>query len=170
MSNDLLRYTFASSARRACWLASVVILLVGCNQERPPGPAAAPAQAGDVVLLYIRASNSEYFFDLENHMSHPIYFRGTKSFWSDTTPVDTSIECTDTKSKEATVSAFPIIDSARGHEPPHIKVSPGERIRLRLNTAEGDGASLAQFKGGHCQIRLRLLNTNEVVESNEFQS
>jgi hypothetical protein len=80
----------------------------------------APAYAGDLLLLYRSASDTEYLFDLENHSTHEILFRGLKSLWSRVIPVDTAYSCRNKSTGVGNVSAFPLME---GEEPSHINVS-----------------------------------------------
>jgi hypothetical protein len=124
------------------------------------------------TLSFVRASDSEFFFNLKNPTTHAVYFRGTKSFWVAPTPLETSYECQNPITGKWTVSGFPLMDPIRpGYEAPHIEVAPGKTIKLKLKIAEALGNSPEQFKGSSkCRIRIRLVQADdEYVESQYFR-
>jgi hypothetical protein len=143
------------------------IALVACGSDDRAKP-------GDsLTLTFTGKSPSEYFFTLENPTSHPIYFRGIKSLWFATIPVDIALDCKNEKTGEATVGGFPLFDG--GKDPPTVAVSPGKAIKLRLKLS-ASGFRLAEHKGEACKMRLRLWQPDtmqqraENVDSQAFQA
>lgn len=126
----------------------------------------------ELSLIFTGKSDSEYRFTLENPTSHPIYFRGTKSLWFATIPVDVAFNCKNEKSGEGTVGGFPLFDG--GKDPPTIAVLPGKAMKLRIKSS-ASGFRLEEHKGEACKMRLRLRQPDrlqqraENVDSQEFQ-
>jgi hypothetical protein len=142
------------------------IALVACGSEDLAKP-------GDTLnLTFTGKAHSDYFFALENPTSRPIYFRGIKSLWFPTTPIDIAFDCKNEKTGEATVGGFPLFDG--GKDPPIVEVPPGKAIKLRLKISE-TGFRLAEHKGEACKMHLRLWQPNsiqqraETVDSQGFQ-
>jgi hypothetical protein len=150
------------------------ITLVACGSDDRAKP-------GDKVsLTFTGKSKSEYFFVLENPTSQAVYFRGWKSLWFATMPVDTGFDCKNAKTGEDMVGGFPLFDG--GKDPPPIEVLPGKAIKLRVNDfelADHKGTDFAHpgHKGEACQLHLLLWHPGrldprgeEVVESQSFRS
>ncbi len=152
------------------WIALFMfgIALVACESDDRAKP-------GDrLTLTFTGKSKSEYFFALENPTSHPIYFRGIKSPWFATIPVDIAIDCKNGKTGEGTVGGLPLFDG--GKDPPALAVLPGKAVKLRLKSS-ASGFRLDNHKGEACQIHLHLWPQSgplqqggELVDSQEFEA
>jgi hypothetical protein len=137
------------SSTRILALVIPAIVLVGCR----PDDRAKPGDK--VTLIFTGKSNSEYFFTLQNPTSDPVYFRGVKSLWFATIPVDIAIDCKNEKTGEGTVGGFPLFDG--GKDPPTIVVLPGKAVKLRLKDS-ASGFRLYEHKGEVCRMRLLQLD------------
>jgi hypothetical protein len=143
------------------------IALVACGTD----DRAKPGEG--LTLTFTGKSNSEYFFVLENPTAYPVYFRGIKSLWFETIPVDVAFDCKNEKTGEATVGGFPLFDG--GKDPPTIAVLPGRAVKLRLKSS-ASGFRLYEHKGEACKMRLRLRQPDrlqqraENVDSQGFQA
>jgi hypothetical protein len=135
--------------RRSTSIAQLLfgIALVACGPDDR-------AEPGDrLTLTFTGKSRSEYFFALENPTSHPIYFRGVKSLWFATIPVDIAFDCKNEKNGEGTVGGFPLFDG--GKDPPTIAVLPGKAVKLRVKSS-ASGFGLKEHEGEACKMRLQL--------------
>ena len=154
-----------SSTSIALLIFGIALVACGADDGAKPGNA--------VTLTFTGKSNSEYFFALENPTSYPIYFRGIKSLWFATIPVDVAFNCKNEKSGEGTVGGFPLFDG--GQDPPTIVVSPGKSMKLRVKSS-ANGFRLFEHKGEACNMRLRLRQPDrlqqraENVDSQGFQA
>jgi hypothetical protein len=140
---------------RICWITTVGAVLIACKS------AEAPASSSQITLTYDGASKSAIFFILENHTAQAVSFRGDRTFWSGPIPWDTSMVCTEGKFSHEDETPMGLSDGF----PQAIKVSPGRRLRFRV---EGEGIALAaKHKGDPCYLRLRLIPGN-IIESKVF--
>jgi hypothetical protein len=153
-----MRNMICVSAIRVGWLATVGAVLFACTREESSAPA------GQISMSYDGASESTAFFVLENRTAHAIYFRGTHTFWSGTEPWDTAMECVAAKSAVSEETPFALMDGDRPAQ--SIEVSPGERMRLRVDGI--NGAFAAHHRGGLCHLQLRL-QTGATIDSKKFE-
>jgi hypothetical protein len=153
------------STRIALLMFGIALVACGSDDRAKPGDT--------LRLTFTGKSNSEYFFALENPTSHPIYFRGIKSLWFATIPVDVAFDCKNEKNGEATIGGLPLFDG--GKDPPTIEVAPGIAIKLRVKLS-ASGFRLAEHKGEACKMHLSLWQPGtlqqrgENVDSQGFQA
>jgi hypothetical protein len=155
--------------RRSTSIAQLLfgVALVACG----PDDRAKPGDR--LTLTFTGKSHSEYFFTLENPTSHTIYFRGVKSLWFATIPVDIAFDCKNEKTGEGTVGGFPLFDG--GKDPPITAVLSGKAVKLRVKSS-ASGFRLNEHEGEACKMRLQLWQSDtsqqraENVDSQGFQA
>lgn len=128
-------------------LASVALSFFIFRLEMPP--------TGYVDVNYDGMSTSGVFWQLENRSTQAIYMQGADNkIW----PNWATTKCrTADYSAEGSDPGY-LADGA----PSIIKVSPGERIRLEVDTNLPN-----KYKGGHCRVRLALAG-GTFIESHDF--
>jgi hypothetical protein len=132
----------------ALFLALVSLSFVAFRLKMPP--------TGYIDIRYDGNAESGLFWELDNRSTQSIYMEGKgDKVWGGSAAIT---KCTkfDYSSEESDPPYF-----ADG-SPSIIKVSPGERYRLYVETSLPK-----KYKGGRCRIRLSLLG-GTFVESQEF--
>ena len=131
-----------------CLLAAVGIGAFVYSKWMPPD--------GYIVLKYDGMSTSGVFFWLENRSSRAIYTEGSgNEVWD-------SRRLTSCKGRGDISENSDPLALVDGYQST-IRVSPGERIRLKIETKLP-----GQYIGGSCRLRLSLLG-GVFIESEEFR-
>jgi hypothetical protein len=168
MRKTTLTVILCNSTQLMLMMFGIFLAACGADDRAKPGDR--------VSVTFTGKSNSEYFFTLENPTSRAYYFRGERSLWFATIPIDTGFTCKNDKTGEGTVAgAVQLLDSFSGRkDPPSIELLPGKAIKLRLKTSES-GSELAKHQGETCKLHLRLWlpdtpqQRDQLFDSQEFQ-
>jgi len=143
-------------AMRPCFLAVAVVVLVACKGPGLTGPP------GEITLSYDGASDTDFFFMLENRSTQPTLFPATKTLGKGVMPWNTTMVCMPPNHTPLEgINSPPLGYSDR---PDRITVSPGGRLRLTIEKED----IVLRFKGGQCHLQLRLPN-GAAIESKDFQ-
>ncbi len=120
--------------------------------------------SGKVTLSFDGPSDDSYLFLLENHSDQAISFYGEKHFWlNSATPWSAGMSCSGGLSSAADTE-FPGFIDGPSPDANKVKLSPGDRLRLRIQKTQISSAHI----GGHCKAQLTV-NIYSKIESNEFQ-
>jgi hypothetical protein len=144
-------------SRSAVRISSIVVcasMLAACK------PPVKGVPSGYISLVYEGLSGSSIDFELENHSTQTIYFRGANSGSTGAVPWPgaATMECRQTASEPWAGDG---VSRADGW-PAAVEVAPGERRRMTVESALPQ-----QHQGGRCHLRLELLG-GTFVESKDF--
>jgi hypothetical protein len=136
------------------------LLLVCSTMLATCGSPANLPPSGTVSLEYIETSGDRAVFQLENHSTQTLYFRGHSTPLTGVAPLAgaaSTLECRPVESW-AWVAEGKIQEGG----PETVRVAPGQRQRLNV-----EATFVQQHKAGRCRLRLRL-EGDTFIESKSF--
>jgi hypothetical protein len=143
-------------AMRNCFLILAACATFGaCKSPVLIGPP------GEITLNYESASNTNYFFVLENRSTQPIRLYVSKT-GKGIMPWSTTMVCTPANPASSEAINSPPLGYSDKRDT--INVFPESSVRLSI---EKEDIAL-RFVGGHCHLQLRLPD-RETIESKNFQ-
>ena len=151
------RDVHGASFRQICLLVVIAAFLAACK------PAPQLPVTGKIGLEFVRTSQSDIYFRLENQAADAISFRGTVKRSVGAKPWDVFMKCKAVQSELWTEGPYTLVDGG----PESVDVPAGERLDLVV-ALDLHREFVQQYKGGQCKLNLKLQD-GAMIESNEFQ-
>jgi hypothetical protein len=141
--------TYRTSLLLVC---AISLAACGSSANRPP--------SGTISLEYIETSGGRAVFQLENHSTQSLYFRGHSTPLTGAAPLAGAVSTLECRP----VDSWAWITEGKIEEggPETVQVAPGQRQHLDVQAA-----FLQQHKDGRCRLRLRL-EGDTFIESKSF--